>query len=176
MNEQISYWCLRLDSNQHILRIPPPQDGVSTNFTTQTYCLFSDLAGIRTQDPYIKSVLLYQLSYQVYNMNEQISYWCLRLDSNQHILRIPPPQDGVSTNFTTQTYCLFSDLAGIRTQDPYIKSVLLYQLSYQVSIITVSVIFEWCKDRYFFLLSKFFIKFVENFYHDNYTYGIYGEW
>ncbi len=26
----------------------------------------------------------------------------------------------------------FRDLAGIRTQDPYIKSVLLYQLSYQV--------------------------------------------
>ena len=27
--------CLRLDSNQHIHRKPPPQDGVSTNFTTQ---------------------------------------------------------------------------------------------------------------------------------------------
>ncbi len=26
----------------------------------------------------------------------------------------------------------FSDPAGIRTQDPYIKSVLLYQLSYRV--------------------------------------------
>ncbi len=26
----------------------------------------------------------------------------------------------------------FSDLAGARTQDPYIKSVLLYQLSYQI--------------------------------------------
>ncbi len=25
------------------------------------------------------------------------------------------------------------DLAGTRTQDPYIKSVLLYQLSYQIS-------------------------------------------
>ena len=64
---------------------------------------------------------------------------CLRLDSNQHIRRKPPPQDGVSTNFTTQakknrkTYGIFAcDLAGIRTQDPYIKSVLLYQLSYQV--------------------------------------------
>ena len=31
--------------------------------------------------------------------------------------------------FTFQQIC---DLAGIRTQDPYIKSVLLYQLSYQV--------------------------------------------
>jgi hypothetical protein len=26
----------------------------------------------------------------------------------------------------------FSDPAGIRTQDPYIKSVMLYQLSYRV--------------------------------------------
>ena len=26
----------------------------------------------------------------------------------------------------------FSDPAGIRTQDPYIKSVLLYQLSYRI--------------------------------------------
>ncbi len=26
----------------------------------------------------------------------------------------------------------FGDPAGIRTQDPYIKSVLLYQLSYQI--------------------------------------------
>ena len=68
---------------------------------------------------------------------------CLRLDSNQHIHRKPPPQDGVSTNFTTQAKknrldidsrrnLLLCDPAGIRTQDPYIKSVLLYQLSYRV--------------------------------------------
>ncbi len=70
-------------------------------------------------------------------------YWCLRLDSNQHIRRKPPPQGGVSTNFTTQAKkkparpktrrnVNKSDPAGIRTQDPYIKSVLLYQLSYRV--------------------------------------------
>ena len=29
-------------------------------------------------------------------------------------------------------YSCFRDPAGIRTQDPYIKSVLLYQLSYQI--------------------------------------------
>ena len=29
-------------------------------------------------------------------------------------------------------WCAFSDPAGIRTQDPYIKSVLLYQLSYGI--------------------------------------------
>ena len=28
--------------------------------------------------------------------------------------------------------CAFCDPAGIRTQDPYIKSVLLYQLSYRI--------------------------------------------
>ncbi len=29
---------------------------------------------------------------------------------------------------------VFSDQAGTRTQGPYIKSVLLYQLSYQINI------------------------------------------
>ena len=67
--------------------------------------IFCDPAGIRTQDPYIKSVLLYQLSYQVFEIYKKFLSFifcssCLRLDSNQHILRKPPPQDGVSTNFT----------------------------------------------------------------------------
>ncbi len=30
--------------------------------------------------------------------------------------------------------CAFCDPAGIRTQDPYIKSVLLYQLSYGIVV------------------------------------------
>jgi hypothetical protein len=53
-------------------------------------------------------------------------------------LRTPPPQDGMSTNFTTWAFVKrtflsdFCDPAGIRTQDPYIKSVLLYQLSYEI--------------------------------------------
>ena len=33
---------------------------------------FSDPAGIRTQDPYIKSVLLYQLSYGIGTFNYEI--------------------------------------------------------------------------------------------------------
>ena len=33
---------------------------------------FSDLAGIRTQGPYIKSVLLYQLSYEIVNAGAKI--------------------------------------------------------------------------------------------------------
>ena len=53
----------------------------------------------------------------------------------------PPPQDGESTNSSIwpiikkeakQLLNLFCDPAGIRTQDPYIKSVMLYQLSYRV--------------------------------------------
>jgi hypothetical protein len=56
-------------------------------------------------------------------------FQCPGLDSNQHDRRSPPPQDGVSTNFTTRAFC---DSTGARTQDPYIKSVLLYQLSYRV--------------------------------------------
>jgi hypothetical protein len=36
----------------------------------------------------------------------------------------------IDFNFCPPFY--FSDSAGIRTQDPYIKSVLLYQLSYQI--------------------------------------------
>ena len=31
-----------------------------------------------------------------------------------------------------QTFFVLSDPAGTRTQGPYIKSVLLYQLSYQI--------------------------------------------
>ena len=36
-------------------------------------------------------------------------------------------------------WCLNSsgDPAGIRTQDPYIKSVLLYQLSYRIELLCV---------------------------------------
>ena len=39
----------------------------------------------------------------------------------------------------------FSDPVGIRTRDPYIKSVLLYQLSYEVDLINISLICgeEW---------------------------------
>ena len=52
----------------------------------------------------------------------------------------PPPQDGESTNSSTwpetkkvkQLLNFFSDPAGIRTQDPIIKSDVLYQLSYGV--------------------------------------------
>ncbi len=58
---------------------------------------------------------------------------CPELDSNQHNQRSPPPQGGVSTNFTTRAN-KFCDPTGARTRDPYIKSVLLYQLSYRVFI------------------------------------------
>lgn len=45
------------------------------------------------------------------------------------------------------------DPAGARTQDPYIKSVLLYQLSYRV------LIFEGCKySRRFYRIKCFYNK------------------
>jgi hypothetical protein len=33
-------------------------------------------------------------------------------------------------------FCAYSDPAGIRTQDPYIKSVMLYRLSYGIPHLT----------------------------------------
>jgi hypothetical protein len=52
-------------------RAPPPQDGVSTNFTS--WAEVSDSAGARTQDPLIKSQMLYQLSYRINVVNERPS-------------------------------------------------------------------------------------------------------
>jgi hypothetical protein len=44
---------------------------------------------------------------------------------------------------------IFCDPAGIRTQDPYIKSVMLYQLSY-------GIIFFWeCKNTLKYIHAKF---------------------
>ena len=54
-------------------RTPAPQAGKSTNFSTwpgnkksQTKPDFCDPTGARTQDPIIKSDVLYQLSYRVF--------------------------------------------------------------------------------------------------------------
>ena len=40
---------------------------------------------------------------------------------------------------------LFSDPAGTRTQDPNIKSVMLYQLSYEIILYRFRL--KWCKYR-----------------------------
>jgi hypothetical protein len=37
-----------------------------------------------------------------------------------------------NAGFAAGTFCAYRDPAGIRTQDPYIKSVMLYQLSYGI--------------------------------------------
>jgi hypothetical protein len=37
--------CPELDSNQHALSAPPPQDGVSTNFTTWAYFVLNECKG-----------------------------------------------------------------------------------------------------------------------------------
>jgi hypothetical protein len=47
--------------------------------------------------------------------------------------RAPPPQDGVSTNFTS--WAEVGDSAGVRTQDPLIKSQMLYRLSYRIKVL-----------------------------------------
>ena len=63
---------------------------------------FCDPTGARTQDPIIKSDVLYRLSYRV-----SLSKNCFRQRS-------------------------FCDPTGARTQDPIIKSDVLYRLSYRV--------------------------------------------
>ena len=48
----------------------------------------------------------------------------------------------------------FRDLAGARTQDPYIKSVLLYQLSYQIVTLTRVQIYTYISLKQSFLNKK----------------------
>ena len=54
----------------------------------------------------------------------------------------------------------FRDPAGTRTQDPYIKSVLLYQLSYGIQRLCET----WRKDSSFLLFANFFGNFFEVFF------------
>ena len=56
---------------------------------------------------------------------------CLPIPPREHKLKLNVTVSGKQKKL--RQGCLnFCDLAGARTQDPYIKSVLLYQLSYQV--------------------------------------------
>ena len=54
----------------------------------------------------------------------------------------------------TSNALLFGDPAGIRTQGPYIKSVLLYQLSYGII-----VSLDGGKDRHLLYFSKEWLHF-----------------
>jgi hypothetical protein len=72
------------------------------DYALQCFSNFCDPTGARTQDPIIKSDVLYQLSYRV-------------IDSRK-----------VCENHK------ICDPTGARTQDPIIKSDVLYQLSYRV--------------------------------------------
>ncbi len=84
-------------------------------------------------------------------------------------LAAPPPQDGESTNFSIWpkikkkklSWCLtsFCDPAGIRTQDPYIKSVMLYQLSYRVEK-TISSLRVQIYDDLFILQYLFWFNLI----------------
>ena len=52
---------------------------------------------------------------------------------------------------------IFCDPAGTRTQDPYIKSVLLYQLSYGIIPIPKGCLCFWeCKNTVKTIDDKFF--------------------
>jgi hypothetical protein len=48
--------------------------------------------------------------------------------------------------------CAFGDPAGIRTQDPYIKSVLLYQLSYGILLFFEVSFVVWSDAKVGFLV------------------------
>ena len=135
-----------------------------------------DLTGSRTQDPNIKSDVLYQLSYQVFRLSrfyqrmriilwpdwgfplaslfginfspktfvlkiKILRFYCDHDGIRTHTpFRAPAPQAGKSTvsprglkkerSFEKRT--TFCDPTGARTQDPIIKSDVLYQLSYRV--------------------------------------------
>lgn len=56
----------------------------------------------------------------------------------------------------------FSDLAGIRTQDPFIKSEMLYQLSYQVILSK-----KECKYSSVFFIKKEYPSFFYPFFPKN---------
>ncbi len=49
---------------------------------------------------------------------------------SHELYRDPKNKNGQENTFLA----VLSDPAGIRTQDPYIKSVMLYQLSYEIII------------------------------------------
>ena len=70
-------------------------------------------------------------------------------------------QRSCTTNKKKTTAFLQSsgELAGARTQDPNIKSVVLYLLSYEF---IAPNRFWWCKDRTFFLIAKIKSTFLQN--------------
>ena len=70
-------------------------------------------------------------------------------------------QRSCTTNKKKTTAFLQSsgELAGARTQDPNIKSVVLYLLSYEF---IAPNRFWWCKDMTFFLNAKINYKFLHS--------------
>ena len=72
-----------------------------------------------------------------------------------------PPQDGVSTNFTN--WAGRSDSAGVRTQDPLIKSQMLYRLSYRIMFRMNVPVKRERKDRENLRMAKRFSTFFSFF-------------
>ncbi len=102
----------------------------------------SDPAGARTQDPIIKSDVLYQLSYGVnifiFNFQEPFGdHDGIRTHTSFNTTpsrwRVYQFLHMAIENEKAKLLFGFGDPAGARTQDPIIKSDVLYQLSYGVN-------------------------------------------
>ena len=118
--------------------------------------------------PVLRIGILYQLSYKFFNTFSGFHFPYLQLKSlclpslyqYRHLLNICYASQKIKCvnsinekrNSITNSIC---ELAGTRTQGPYIKSVLLYQLSYQ--FITRFLITE-CKNKAKTSCSKSFSK------------------
>ena len=134
--------CPRLDSNQHVLANTTPSRWRVYQFhhvgiKKRTYALMACLP-----------ILLRRIDFTTWALKKNVcsagvSILPLVLDSCRRLnimSKKKPPSRGR----------FFSDPAGIRTQDPYIKSVLLYQLSYGIRRFFKSV----CKYRNLFFCYK----------------------
>ena len=68
---------------------------------------------------------------------------------------------GLCSPISIGLFRLFSDPLGARTQDPNIKSVVLYQLSERIFAFPLFLESE-CKGRTFFLFCQIILHFFEN--------------
>jgi hypothetical protein len=120
---------------------------------------FSDLAGVRTQDPLLKREMLYQLSYQIFRLgiaNITVFLWYQKLSSI--FIEKKQKKNGdkkLMHKKIPNNVRDFSDLAGVRTQDPLLKREMLYQLSYQIFRLRIAniTVFLWYQK-----LSSIFIE------------------
>ena len=99
----IKRWRFSVNKNQFLPQcftyvVPKTKNALQVNNLQSVNSIFCDPAGTRTQDPYIKSVLLYQLSYQF----------------NFYSSQDPPDKSGCSVNceLKNHSYCKNRDSIG----------------------------------------------------------------